>query len=163
MKNNLDSCNFNNQLTDTFSVDHLLSKLNNNTVAVLSCLSPVDGIGLPYFKKYLKESHVKDKDILCFPPCDRVHFQDYVVNTKERKIIHVDSLRWSTPNNPTSKCIAQILFSDECKIRFESLVMERKRKQLDVNSCGVWLVASICSHLLNLPELTDREHAFNIC
>ena len=38
-----------------------------------------------------------------------------------------------------------------------------KRKQLDANSCGVWLVAGICSHVLNPPELADREHAFDIC
>ena len=113
VKNNLDSCNFNNQLTDKFSIDHLLSKSNNDTVAVLSCLSPIDGIGLPYFKKYLKESHVKDKYILRLPLWDGVHFQGYVVNTKEKKIIHVDSLRWSTPNSPTSKCIAQIPLMNE--------------------------------------------------
>ena len=137
----------------------MLSKLNNDTVAVLSCLSPIDGIGLPYYKKYIKESLVKDKDILCLPLCDGVHFQGYVVNTEERKIIHVDSLRWTTPNNPTSKCIAQILFPGECKITFESLVMEGK--QLDANRCGVWLVAGICFHVLNL--VTDKEHAFDIC
>ena len=57
----------NNQLTDRFSINHLLSKLNNDTVAVLSCLLPIDGIGLPYFKKYLKKSHVKGKNILCLP------------------------------------------------------------------------------------------------
>ena len=161
VKNNLDSCNFNYHLTDTFSIDHLLSILSKDTVAVLSCLSPIDGIGLPYFKKYLKESHVKDKDILCISLYEGVQFQGYVVNTKERKIIHFGSLRWSTPNNPTSKYIAQILFTDKCKMTFECLFMERK--QLDPNSCGVWLVAGICSHVLNLPKLTDTEHAFDIC
>ena len=130
-------------------------------MAVLSRLSRVNGIGLPYFKKHLKEYHVKDKVILCLPLCDGVHFQDYVVNTKERKTIHVDSLRWSTPNNPKSKCIAQIFFPNECKITFESLFVERK--QLDANSWSVWLVVGICSHVLNLPELTGREHAFDIC
>ena len=70
-------------------------------------------------------------------------------------------LRWTIPNNPTSKCIAQILFPDECKITFESLFT--KRKQLHVNSCSLWLVAGICFHVINLPELTDREHAFDIC
>ena len=38
-----------------------------------------------------------------------------------------------------------------------------ERMQLDANSCGVWLVAGICYHVLNLPELTDKEHAFDIC
>ena len=33
------------------------------------------------------------------------HNFHYVDNAKERKIIHVDSLRWTTPNNPISKCI----------------------------------------------------------
>ena len=92
MKKNLESCKFNNQLIDTFNVDHLLSKLNKDTVAVLSCLSPIDGIGLPYFKKFLNEYILQNKNFLCITLCDGVHFQGYIVNTKKRKIIHVDSL-----------------------------------------------------------------------
>ena len=38
-----------------------------------------------------------------------------------------------------------------------------ERKQLDASSCGGWLVAGICSYILNLPELADREHTFDIC
>ena len=37
---------------------------------------------------------------------------------------------------------------------FESIFS--KRKQFDVNSCGVWLVAGMSSYLTNLPEISDR-------
>ena len=110
VKKNLDSCKFNNQLIDTFTVDHLLSKLNKDTVAVLSCLSPIDGIGLRYFKKFLNAYILQNKNFLCIPLCDGVHFQGYFVNAKKRKIIHVDSLQWNSTSNPTSKLVANILF-----------------------------------------------------
>ena len=110
VKKNFDSCKFNNQLIDTFTVDHLLSKLNKDRVAVFSCLSPIDGIGLLYFKKFLNEYILQNKNFLCIPLCDGVHFLGYIVNTKNRKIIHVDSLRWNSASNPTSKLIANTLF-----------------------------------------------------
>ena len=161
MKKNLDSSKFNNKLIDTFTVDHLLSKLNIDTVAVLSCLSPIDGIGLPYFKKYLNGYILQNKNFPCIPLCDDVHFQGYIVNTKKRKIIHGDSLRWNSASNPTSKLITNILFPGASDISFESFFLERK--QIDSNSCGAWLVSGICSHLLSLPEIADREHAFDMC
>ena len=94
MKKNLDSCKFNNQLIDTFTVDHLLSELNKDTVAVLSCLSPIDGIGLPYFKKFLNEYILQNKNFLCIPLCDGAHFQGYIVNTKKKwvMLIHFDGI-----------------------------------------------------------------------
>ena len=38
---------------------------------------------------------------------------------------------------------------------FKSLFAERK--EFDVNSCGVRHVATMFSHLINLPEISDRE------
>ena len=119
VKKNLDSCKFNNQLIDTFTVNHLLSKLNKDMVAVLSCLSQIDGIGLPYFKKFLNTYILQNKNFLCIPLCDGVHFQGYIVNTKKRKIIHVDSLQWNSGSNPTSKLVANILFPGASDILFE--------------------------------------------
>ena len=52
-------------------------------------------------------------------------------------------------------------FLEASDTSFESFFLERK--QIDSNSCGAWLVSGICSHLLNLPEIADREHAFAIC
>ena len=37
-----------NALTDTFTIDNLLSKLNSENVAVVSCMSPIDRIDLPF-------------------------------------------------------------------------------------------------------------------
>ena len=85
VKKTLNDCPERNQLTDTFTIDHLLSKLSSNKRAVLSCLSPVDKIGLPYYVKYLKPSLLVDKDYLCIPLCDGIHFKGYVINIKERK------------------------------------------------------------------------------
>ena len=58
------------------TVDHLLPKLNSDSVKVMSCLSPVDGVGLSYLEKYLTP-----------PLCDGFYFQGYNVNIKEHKII----------------------------------------------------------------------------
>ena len=52
----LDKCRDQNFLTDTFTVDHLLSKLSSSSTGVLACIPPIDGISLPFFKKYLKIS-----------------------------------------------------------------------------------------------------------
>ena len=48
----LTKCLNNNDLTDTFTIDHLLGKLNSENVRVLSCMSPIDRVGLPYIQKY---------------------------------------------------------------------------------------------------------------
>ena len=50
----LTKCLSNNDLTDTFTIDHLLGKLNSENVRVLSCMSPIDRIGLPGIEKYFK-------------------------------------------------------------------------------------------------------------
>ena len=51
VKKTLHNCAEHNQLTDTFSIDHLLSKLSSNKVAVLSCLSPVYKIGFALLRE----------------------------------------------------------------------------------------------------------------
>ena len=79
----LHNCAEHNRLTVTFTIDHLLSKLSSNKVAVLSCWSPVDKIGLHV--KYLKPSLSVGKDYLCIPLCDGIYFQGYIINIKERK------------------------------------------------------------------------------
>ena len=137
-------------------MDHLLSKLNSDSVKIMSCLSPIDDVGLPYFEKYLKPP--EKKNVVCISLCDGVHFQGYIVNIKELKIIHIDSLRRDHPKNPTSLHIAKILFENS-KPTFESLFSERK--QFDANSCGVWLVAGMPSYLINLPKIPDRYNAFD--
>ena len=43
---------------------------------------------------------------------------------------------------------------------FESFFLEGK--QFNANRCAVWLVAGMSSHLINLPELSDRCNAFDI-
>ena len=123
----------------------------------MSCLSPIDGVGLPYFEKYLKPP--EKKNVICIPLCDGVHFQGYIVNVKELRIIHIDSLRWDHPKKPTSLQIAKILFENS-NPTFESLFSERK--QFDANSCGVWLVGGMSSYLINLPKISDRYNAFDI-
>ena len=133
---NLDNCSFRNELIDTFTVDHLLSKLNSDAVKIISCLCTIDGVGLPVFEKYLKPP--EKKNVICIPLCDGVHFQGYIVSIKEHKIILIESLRWDQPKNPSSTQIAKILFENS-QPTFESLFSERK--QFDANSCvhGLWL------------------------
>ena len=57
----------------------------------MSCLSPIDGVGLPYFEKYLQPP--EKKNVICIPLCDRVHFQGYIVNIKEHKIINNQKIK----------------------------------------------------------------------
>ena len=128
------NCGKRNQLTDTYCVDHLLSKVSSGHVIVRSCLSPVERVGLPYFRNYLNPNLLKDNDFLCIPLCDDIHFPGYVVNSKEKRIIHFDSLRPNSAKNPTSEEIATILLG-KVDVLYESYFTERK--QFDANSCGV--------------------------
>jgi len=60
---------------------------------VLASLSPIDRAGLPYFEKYTKKEQLNSFDVLCIPLCDGVHFQGYIVDKAQQKILHIDSLR----------------------------------------------------------------------
>ena len=120
----LSNCDKRNQLTDTYCVDHLLSKVSSEHVTVRSCLSPAERVGLPYFKNYLNPSLLKNNDFLCIPLCD-------------------------------SKLFGKV------DVLYESYFTERQ--QFNANSCGVWLTAAITSFILQLPVVTDRNHAFNMC
>ena len=108
--NNLDNCNLRHELTDTFTVDHLLSKLNSDSLKIMSCLSPIDGVGLPYFQKYINPP--EKKNVICIRLFNGVHIQGYIVNIKEHKIIHIDSLRWANrkiqPLFKLQKCCLKI-------------------------------------------------------
>ena len=66
----LDKCRDQNFLTNTFTVDHLLSKLSLSSIGVLACMSPTDGVRLPFCKKYLKKSQIENKNFLCITLCD---------------------------------------------------------------------------------------------
>ena len=71
----------------------------------------------------------------------------------------MDSLRWDQPKIPASIQIAKMLLVNS-QPAFESLF--QKKKKIDANSCGVWLVASMSSYLINLPEILDRHNSFDI-
>ena len=62
----LDKCRDKNFLTDTFKVDHLLSKLSSSSIGVLACMSPIDSVGLSFFKKYLKNRRSKIRIFYAF-------------------------------------------------------------------------------------------------
>ena len=159
VKTDLQNCELNRKLVDTFTVDHLLARLESPTISVRCCLSPIDKGWVPYYVTYLNRSLIDGKDYLCIPFCDGVHFQGYIVDVKERYIIHVDSFT-KTADNPTAKKIAEIFFKDE-SVNFRSLFPSRR--QFDSNSCGVWLVSGMISFINGLSEVTDRHSAFEIC
>ena len=160
LRKTLHNCAERNKLTDTFTIDHLLSKLSSNKVAVFSCLSTVDKIGLPYYVKYLKPSLLVDKDYLYIPLCNGVHFQGYVINIKERKVVHVDCLRPNASDNPTAQMIAKILFDGD-NVSFESAF--KQPVQSKSNSCGVWMFSEMAYYVLGLLEVTRRDYSFDIC
>ena len=130
------------------------------TCYIRPCLPPVERAGLPYFKNYLNPNLLTNNDFLCIPLCDGIHFQNYVINSKEKRLFHFDSLHSKSAKNPTSEDIATILFG-KVDVSYESYFTERK--QFDANSCGVWLTAAITSFILQLPVAIDRNHAFDIC
>ena len=119
----------------------MLYKPNSDSVKIMSCLSPIDGVGLPYSEKYLKPP--EKKKLICIPLCDGVHFQGYIVNIEELKIIHIDLLRWDHPEYPTSLQIAKILFENS-NPTFESLFWRENNLMLTVVVYGLWLV---CLHI----------------
>ena len=84
---------------------------------------------------YLKPSLLVDKDYLCIPFCDGIHFQGYAINVKERKVVHVDSLQPNASYKPTGemKKFAKILFDSD--VSFESAF--KQGVQFDSNSCRV--------------------------
>ena len=57
--NNFYNYNFRNKLIDTFTVEHLLSNLNSDSVKPMSCYFPVDGVGVRYFEKHLRPPEKK--------------------------------------------------------------------------------------------------------
>ena len=155
------NCDKRNQLTDTYFVDHLLSKVSSKHVTVRSCLSPVEKVGLPYLKNYLNPNLLKNNDFLCIHLCNGIDFQGYIANSKEKKIIHFDSLRQNSAKNPTSDEIATIIFGI-VDVLYEFYFTERK--QFDANSCGVWLTAAITSFILQscLLLLVEIMHLTSI-
>ena len=80
-------------------------------------MSPIDQAGLPYVQKYFKKSHICEKNILCIPLCDGVHFQGYAVDISKKEIIHIDTLRPAMEKNSISNIISKVLFKQE-DVRF---------------------------------------------
>ena len=154
----LTKCLNNNELTDIFTIDHLLGKLSSENVRVLSCMLPIDRVGLPYISKDFKKSHICEKNILCIPLCDDVHFQGYVVDILKKEIIHIiDSLRPANGKNPILDIIGEVL-SDQKEVKWYFT----KRVQFDSNSCGEWLVAVMAAYVRNPPKPSVRNYAFDI-
>ena len=115
--------NNNDDLTDTYTIGHLFQKLNSENVRVLSCMSPINRVGLTYIQKHFRKSHICENDILYIPLCDRMPFQSYVVDDL-KEIILIDSLRPANSKNPISDIIAKVLFEQK-EVRFKSYFMTR--------------------------------------
>ena len=159
-RKDIHNCYFENKLLDTFTVDHLLAKLNSSKISIRSCLSPIDKGWLPCYARYLKPSDIDGKEFLCIPLCDGVHFQGYIIDVIKRSIVYIDSLLWKTADNPTARKIAKIFFKDQ-DVTFQSLFSGRG--QFDSNSCGMWLVSGIASFLIGIPEITRKSETLDIC
>ena len=83
-----------------------------------------------------------------------------LTSKKERKVVYVDSLQPNASDNSTAQMIAKILFDGD-NVSFQSAF--KQRVQFDSNSCGVWMVSEMASYVLGLPEVTRRDHSFDIC
>ena len=148
----LDKCRDRNFSTGKITVDHWFSKLSSSSIGVLACVSPIDGIGLPFLKKYLRKSQIKNKTFSCISVCDSVYFQGYVLDVSNKTIVHVDSLRNNNRKNATPAATATTLLDDE-NINFKFYFKQRVR--FESNSFGIWLVAGIASYIHALLCLWD--------
>ena len=155
----LTKCLNNNDLTDTFTIDHLLRKLNSENVRVLSYMAPIDRVGFLHIQKYFKKSDICEKNILCIPLCDGLHFQGYVVDVLKKEIIHIVSLRPANGKSLVSDIVTKVLFEPK-EVRFKSHFTTRL--QFDSNSCGVWLIAAMAADVHSLPKPSVRNDAFDI-
>jgi len=150
---------------DTLSIDILLANLNNSAIHIFPCYSPVDGVNLCYYKRYLERyvnaGNHNDKELLILPLCNGIHFEGIIIDLKNRVVIHVDSLNYA-PRNTVSLDIASIAFAhQEASPSFRSLFTTRK--QSDGTSCGCWLVAGVLSYIERTGDIRSREQAFEFC
>ena len=122
-------------------------------------MSPIDGISLPLFKKYIKKPQFENTNFLCISLCDGVHFGGYVVGACDKTVVHVNCLQNNNSKNATSRAIATTLFNGE-NINFKSYL--KRRVQFYSNSCGVWSVAGIASYVHALPLPSGLDDAFDI-
>ena len=120
--------------------------------------SPIDGISLPFFKKYLKKSQIENKIFFCISLCDGVHFQGYAVDVCDKTVVHVDCLQNNNSKNAISRAIGTTLFDDK-NINFKSYF--KRRVQFYSSNCGVWLVAGIASYTHALPLRSGLDDAFD--
>ena len=120
-------------------------------------MSPIDGIGLPFFNKYLEKLQIESKNFYVFFSAT-VWISEAMLLMCNKTIVHADSLRNNNSKNATSKATATTLFEEEnnYKSYFEW------RVQFDSNSCGVWLVAGITSYAHALPLSSGLDDAFDI-
>jgi len=156
----LEKCYQSGELMDTFTVDHVLSKLNQNSVKISSCLSPIDRINLPYYKNFVNKKWLDSFECVCIPLCDGVHFQGYIIDKENCTVAHIDSLNPRNFQNPTATELGNIFFPESKEIKFLSIFKERV--QFDSSSCGIWLVAAYCSFVLGLPLPEDKRDAFEL-
>ena len=88
---------------DTFTVDHLLWKLNSNKCKTHACTSPINCTGLPYFTDHLNTKY--EQQLICIPLGNGAHFQD---------IIDIDR---NKTRNHTSQRIANLYFESNSNVR----------------------------------------------
>ena len=124
-------------------------------------MSPIGGISLPLFKKYLKRSQIENKNFLCIPLCNSVRFQGYVVDVCNKTIVHVDSLQNNNIKKATSKTIATTLFDDDnIKTRTSNLILN---KESSLNPTAVVLACcQYCFFCPSLPLPSGLDDAFDI-
>lgn len=75
-------------------------------------MSPIDGIGLPFFNKYLEKLQIESKNFYVFFSAT-VWISEAMLLMCNKTIVHADSLRNNNSKNATSKATATTLFEEE--------------------------------------------------
>ena len=75
-------------------------------------MSPIDGIGLPFFNKYLEKLQIESKNFYVFFSAT-VWISEAMLLMCNKTIVHADFLRNNNSKNATSKATATTLFEEE--------------------------------------------------
>ena len=165
LKTFYDSCKDNDQQLDIFSVNQLLTMLESSCVQVLHCFESGNKKELHNeISQYLKQLKPLNQSIktLIIPILHDSHFNGYIVSleTSSKAVIYVDSIILNaSEGSDFSKQIKDIVL-DHDNVSHQTLYTEQM--QLDTNSCGIWLVAGMISHVLEKSLPRDRDEAFNL-
>ena len=133
---------------------------------MLNCFETGDGYSRKLLHdtilQYLRQLKVNPSiKTLIIPILHDSHFEGYIVSFEpsSKAVFYVDSMILNaSERSDFSKQIKDIMFDND-NVSHQPLYTEQM--QLDTNSCGIWLVAGMTSHVLGETLPRNRDEAFD--